>query len=131
MNLNSAQVENIVRQVISEMNGSTSSSSSNAKIPSTAKVATLVESKNVVVKEYPIPPETHRAVQGVRTAVHRLCGACGRRDGYGRGVRSPSDGLRHQDHDPRRGLRNRQGRHCGPCQGVSGRGISPRCQLQG
>ena len=54
MDLNSAQVENIVRQVISEMNG-TSSCKSNAKLPSTAKVATLVEPRNIKVMEYPLP----------------------------------------------------------------------------
>ena len=55
MDLSSSQVESIVRQVLSEMNGTASSSSAAANIPATAKVATLVEPHNIVVKEYPMP----------------------------------------------------------------------------
>ncbi len=52
MSLNANQVENIVRQVLSEMNGSAPKA---ANVPATAKVATLVEPKNIVIKEYPMP----------------------------------------------------------------------------
>ncbi len=55
MNLSSSQVESIVRQVLSEMNGSSSTPAAAAGIPATAKVATLVEPHNIVVKEYPMP----------------------------------------------------------------------------
>ncbi len=55
MDLSSSQVENIVRQVLSEMSGSSSAPSASAGVPSTAKVATLVEPRNIVVKEYPMP----------------------------------------------------------------------------
>ena len=61
MDLNSTQVETIVRQVLSEMNGTAASpakskaSAASASIPATAKVATLVEPHKIVVKEYPMP----------------------------------------------------------------------------
>ncbi len=55
MDLSSSQVETIVRQVLSEMNGTASAPKSAASIPATAKVATLVEPHNIVVKEYPMP----------------------------------------------------------------------------
>ena len=51
MDLSSVQVENIVRQVISEMNGNAPKS---ANLPSTAKVAMLTEPHNIVIKEFPI-----------------------------------------------------------------------------
>lgn len=55
MDLSSSQVESIVRQVLSKMNGSSSAPAASAEIPATAKVATLVEPHNIVVKEYPMP----------------------------------------------------------------------------
>ncbi len=55
MDLSSAQVESIVRQVISEMSGNGAAATTSAGVPKTGKVATLVEPKNIVVKEYPIP----------------------------------------------------------------------------
>ena len=60
MDLNSSQVESIVRQVLSEMSGnapaaSASSAAAATAIPKTAKVATLVEPHKIEVKEYPIP----------------------------------------------------------------------------
>ncbi len=55
MDLSSSQVESIVRQVLSEMNGTASAPAAAAGIPATAKVATLVEPHNIVVKEYPMP----------------------------------------------------------------------------
>ena len=55
MDLSSAQVESIVRQVLSEMSGNGAATKSSAGVPATGKVATLVEPKNIVVKEYPIP----------------------------------------------------------------------------
>jgi L-iditol 2-dehydrogenase len=56
MDLSSIQVENIVRQVISEMNGNAApTSSSSAKLPSTAKVAMLTGLEKIEVKEYPMP----------------------------------------------------------------------------
>lgn len=55
MDLSSIQVENIVRQVISEMNGNAApTSSSSAKLPSTAKVAMLTEPHSIEIKEFPI-----------------------------------------------------------------------------
>ena len=55
MDLSSSQVESIVRQVLSEMSGTSSAPKAAAGIPATAKVATLVEPHNIVVKEYPMP----------------------------------------------------------------------------
>lgn len=56
MELNSAQVENIVRQVLSEMSGGVSApSKSSGTLPKTGKVATLVEPRKIEVKEYPLP----------------------------------------------------------------------------
>ena len=59
MDLNSSQVESIVRQVLSEMSGNapaaSAPSAASAAIPKTAKVATLVEPHKIEVKEYPIP----------------------------------------------------------------------------
>ncbi len=55
MDLSSSQVESIVRQVLSEMSGTSSAPKAAANIPATAKVATLVEPRNIVVKEYPMP----------------------------------------------------------------------------
>ena len=53
MQLNSSQVESIVRKVLTEMTGSRSTAS--ASIPKTAKVAMLTAQKKIEVREYPIP----------------------------------------------------------------------------
>jgi len=52
MQLNSSQVESIVRKVLTEMTGSRNGS---ASIPKTAKVAMLTAQKKIEVREYPIP----------------------------------------------------------------------------
>ena len=61
MELNSSQVENIVRKVLSEMNGSHECSCGgncahkNADVPKTAKVAMLTDKRKIEVKEFPVP----------------------------------------------------------------------------
>lgn len=54
MDITSSQVESIVRKILGEMGGNSTSARS-ASIPKTAKVATLTSTKNIEVKEYPIP----------------------------------------------------------------------------
>lgn len=52
MDLNSAQVESIVRKILGEMTGAPKA---NGPIPKTAKVAMLTSPKHIEVKEFPIP----------------------------------------------------------------------------
>lgn len=61
MEVNSANVEAIVKQVLENMSGSASSASAsnnktNGSIPATSKVAMLTALKHYELKEYPIPP---------------------------------------------------------------------------
>ncbi|MCD7955945.1 MAG: zinc-binding dehydrogenase [Lachnospiraceae bacterium] len=63
MDINSASIEKIVRQVLADMSGSTSGASAPAAapaagggIPKTARVAVLTAKNHFDVKEYPIPP---------------------------------------------------------------------------
>lgn len=56
MDINSANVEEIVRQVLSSMQGGTAPAAPAGAIPKTAHVAVLTELKHFEVKEYPIPP---------------------------------------------------------------------------
>ncbi len=53
MELNSQQVESIVRKILGEMGGSAASAS--GAVPKTAKVAMLTAAKHIEVKEFPIP----------------------------------------------------------------------------
>ncbi len=53
MELNSQQVESIVRKILGEMGGA--SASAGGPIPKTAKVAMLTAAKHIEVKEFPIP----------------------------------------------------------------------------
>ncbi|MCD8073798.1 MAG: zinc-binding dehydrogenase [Lachnospiraceae bacterium] len=59
MEMNSANIEEIVRQVLAGMNGSAAGTSTGAVrggIPKTARVAVLTAKNHFDVKEYPIPP---------------------------------------------------------------------------
>ncbi len=61
MAINEADVEKIVKQILTEMGGSSAAapsfgSSTPGAIPKTAHVAVLVEKERFEVKEYPIPP---------------------------------------------------------------------------
>ncbi len=57
MDINSANIEEIVKQVLSSMQGSASSApAASAGIPKTAHVAVLTAKEHFDVKEYPIPP---------------------------------------------------------------------------
>ena len=56
MNVNSADIEQIVRQVIGQMHGSApATSKSSGEIPKTARVAMLTELEKFELKEYPLP----------------------------------------------------------------------------
>ena len=56
MDINSSNIEAIVRQVLGEMKGSSpSAQSSGGNIPLTAKVAMLTGLEKFEVKEYPMP----------------------------------------------------------------------------
>lgn len=59
MNMNSANIEEIVKQVLAEMTGSASqlavSKAAAGDIPKTAHVAMLTSLENFEVKEFPIP----------------------------------------------------------------------------
>ena len=57
MDMSSAQIENIVRQVLAGMNGSVAPAT-NGDLPKTAHVAMLVDKKKFEVKEFPIPELT-------------------------------------------------------------------------
>ena len=54
MDVNSANIEEIVKQVLQNM-GSTVSSSIPGQIPKTSRVAMLTSLENFEIKEYPIP----------------------------------------------------------------------------
>ncbi|MBR4073456.1 MAG: zinc-binding dehydrogenase [Clostridia bacterium] len=58
MDINSANIEEIVRQVLDSMNGKPAQTSSAAggAIPATARVAMLTQLEKFELKEYPIPP---------------------------------------------------------------------------
>ena len=71
MNLSSSQVESIVRKILGEMGGTTTTNSTS--IPKTAKVAMLTGPKKIEVKEYPIPTLTDDDIL-VRV---EGCGVCG------------------------------------------------------
>ena len=71
MNLSSSQVESIVRKILGEMGGTTTTKSTS--IPKTAKVAMLTGPKKIEVKEYPIPTLTDDDIL-VRV---EGCGVCG------------------------------------------------------
>ncbi len=56
MDINSANIEEIVRQVLDSMNGKpASSASAGGAVPATARVAMLTELEKFELKEYPIP----------------------------------------------------------------------------
>ena len=57
MDINSSNIEEIVRQVLTEMKGSTTARSSSVgyDIPATAHVAMLTELGKFEIKEYPMP----------------------------------------------------------------------------
>lgn len=54
MDISASQIENIVRQVVSKMNG-TAAPSSSRELPKTAKVAMLTDKQHFEVKEFPVP----------------------------------------------------------------------------
>ena len=55
MEMNSASIEAIVRQVLASVNGSGNPSANSKDIPATAKVAMLTKLEHFDIKEYPIP----------------------------------------------------------------------------
>lgn len=55
MDINSMNIEEIVRQVLAGMAGNETPASSEAGIPKTARVAVLTKPENFELKEYPIP----------------------------------------------------------------------------
>ena len=55
MEMNSANIEAIVRQVLASVNGSGNPSANAKDIPATAKVAMLTKLEHFDIKEYPIP----------------------------------------------------------------------------
>ena len=73
MDITSAQVESIVRKIVSEMACGGAKSSCAGKIPKTAKVAMLTSQKNIEVKEFPIPALTD---DDILVKVEG-CGVCG------------------------------------------------------
>ena len=72
MEMNAAQIENLVRQVLSQMGGASAPAKA-PEIPATARVAMLTGERKIEVREYPIPPvgddEILVKVEG--------CGVCG------------------------------------------------------
>ena len=52
MDITSAQVENLVRQILGQMNDGCKSSRCKGEIPKTGKIAILTEPKNSLVKQY-------------------------------------------------------------------------------
>lgn len=72
MEMNAAQIENVVRQVLSQMGGASAPAKA-PEIPATARVAMLTGERKIEVREYPIPPvgddEILVKVEG--------CGVCG------------------------------------------------------
>ena len=74
MDVNSNDIELIVKKVISSMNaGNTAPSSSAGPIPATARVAVLTEKEHFDVKEYPIP----KLGDGDILVKVEGCGVCG------------------------------------------------------
>ena len=73
MDITSAQVESIVRKIVSEMACGGAKSSCAGKIPKTAKVAMLTAQKKIEVKEFPIPALTD---DDILVKVEG-CGVCG------------------------------------------------------
>lgn len=71
MELNSAQVESIVRKILGEMSGDAAPA---ADMPKTAKVAMLTAPKHIEVKEFPIPD--HLEDDDILVKVEG-CGVCG------------------------------------------------------
>ncbi len=55
MDINSSNIEAIVRQVLSDMKGTTPSSAASGDVPSTARVAMLTGLEKFEIKEYPMP----------------------------------------------------------------------------
>lgn len=55
MDINSMNIEEIVRQVLAGMAGNETPVSAGAGIPKTARVAVLTKPENFELKEYPIP----------------------------------------------------------------------------
>ena len=55
MEMNSAQVEEIVKQVLNNLSGTSSASTASGPIPSTVKVGFLTQIGKMEIKEYPMP----------------------------------------------------------------------------
>lgn len=55
MDINSANIEKIVKQVMSELGGSSSAPKDGGNIPKTSRVAMLTKLEHYDIKEYPIP----------------------------------------------------------------------------
>ena len=73
MDITSAQVESIVRKIVSEMACGGAKSPCAGKVPKTAKVAMLTAQKKIEVKEFPIPALTD---DDILVKVEG-CGVCG------------------------------------------------------
>ena len=74
MDINSSNIEQIVRQVLDSMNGATAvAPASNGAVPATARVAMLTGLEKIEIKEYPMP------VVGDDDVLVRVegCGVCG------------------------------------------------------
>ena len=73
MDINSANIEQIVRQVLEGMNGSSAPAAASGNIPSVAHVAMLTGLEKIEVKEYPMP------VVGDDDVLVKVegCGVCG------------------------------------------------------
>ena len=56
MDINSSNIEQIVRQVLDGMNGATAKPAASKEIPSKARVAMLTQLEKFELKEYPMPP---------------------------------------------------------------------------
>ena len=55
MDINSSNIEQIVRQVLDSMNGKPAAVVASGAIPATAKVAMLTGLEKIEIKEYPMP----------------------------------------------------------------------------
>ena len=55
MDINSVDVERIVKQVLADMNGSAPKKAFNGEIPKTSKAAMLTALEKYEIKEFPIP----------------------------------------------------------------------------
>jgi len=73
MDINSSNIEQIVRQVLDSMNGAPVAPQANGAIPATARVAMLTGLEKIEIKEYPIP------VVGDDDILVKVegCGVCG------------------------------------------------------